>query len=280
MQHPPPTAPARIQLRLSGSASQGPIPCPALRDKAQRVPSGTWDHPSGGFDLGTAPGHQHKASHFRPGSSASPRPTRGSSRHSPRRDRCAGLGHGDQRSLARGGLGGGTLRGASASEACSDTGLSRDAPVFYAPSDPPAYLPVCSRRCSPKLRSHDRQPHFRLERAAAGAHGHVTRRRFPGSGGDVRAPVCVRKAPGSRDRNGLGALGNPRLIQRWTFGRYILKYLYEKMVQLINHHDLPGGYEILPQVYEDCLTVLLSSPSPSGIIPPQSTTHTPLALET
>lgn len=51
------------------------------------------------------------------------------------------------------------------------------------------------------------------------------------------------------------------------------------MVQLINHHDLPGGYELLPQVYEDCLTVLLSSPSPSGIIPPHSTTHISLALE-
>lgn len=212
------TAPARTQLRLSASASQGPIPCPALRDKAQRVPSGTWNHPSGGFDLGTAPGHQHKAPHFRPDSSASPRPTPGSSRHSPRRGRCAGLGYGDERSPARGGLGCGTLRGASASEACSDAGLSRDAPVSYVASDPPACLPACSPRSPPKLRSHDRQPHFRLERAAAGAHRHVTQRRFSGSGGDVRAPVYIWKAPGSRDREALERLGIPRVSS--IEGRY------------------------------------------------------------
>ncbi|XP_015443273.1 hydrocephalus-inducing protein homolog isoform X1 [Pteropus alecto] len=64
------------------------------------------------------------------------------------------------------------------------------------------------------------------------------------------------------------------------FGRCFLKYPYEKSVQLVNHHDLPGCYELLPQVYEDAPAVLLSSPRPSGIIPPRSTVHIPLALET
>ncbi|XP_039707976.1 hydrocephalus-inducing protein homolog isoform X13 [Pteropus medius] len=64
------------------------------------------------------------------------------------------------------------------------------------------------------------------------------------------------------------------------FGRCFLKYPYEKSVQLVNHHDLPGCYELLPQVYEDAPAVLLSSPRPSGIIPPRSTIHIPLALET
>lgn len=32
------------------------------------------------------------------------------------------------------------------------------------------------------------------------------------------------------------------------FGRCFLKYPYEKAVQLVNHDDLPGCYEVLPQV--------------------------------
>ncbi|XP_058135740.1 hydrocephalus-inducing protein homolog isoform X1 [Dasypus novemcinctus] len=64
------------------------------------------------------------------------------------------------------------------------------------------------------------------------------------------------------------------------FGRCFLKYPYKKTVKLVNNHDLPGGYEVLPQVYEDEPPVLLSSPSPCGTIPPHSTVDVPLALET
>ncbi|XP_044902281.1 hydrocephalus-inducing protein homolog isoform X9 [Felis catus] len=64
------------------------------------------------------------------------------------------------------------------------------------------------------------------------------------------------------------------------FGRCFLKYPYEKTVQLVNHNDLPGCYEVLPQVHEDMPAVLLSSPTPCGVIPPHSTIHIPLALET
>ncbi|XP_042823900.1 hydrocephalus-inducing protein homolog isoform X5 [Panthera tigris] len=64
------------------------------------------------------------------------------------------------------------------------------------------------------------------------------------------------------------------------FGRCFLKYPYEKTVQLVNHDDLPGCYEVLPQVHEDMPAVLLSSPIPCGVIPPHSTIHIPLALET
>ncbi|XP_077612463.1 hydrocephalus-inducing protein homolog [Crocuta crocuta] len=64
------------------------------------------------------------------------------------------------------------------------------------------------------------------------------------------------------------------------FGRCFLKYPYEKTVQLVNHDDLPGCYEVLPQVHEDMPAVLLSSPTPCGVIPPHSTVHIPLALET
>ncbi|XP_054435188.1 hydrocephalus-inducing protein homolog [Pteronotus mesoamericanus] len=64
------------------------------------------------------------------------------------------------------------------------------------------------------------------------------------------------------------------------FGRCFLKYPCEKTIQLVNHDDLPGCYEVLPQVCEDSPAVLLSSPIPCGIIPPQSTIHIPLALET
>ncbi|XP_073911808.1 hydrocephalus-inducing protein homolog [Castor canadensis] len=65
-----------------------------------------------------------------------------------------------------------------------------------------------------------------------------------------------------------------------NFGRCFLKYPYEKTVQLVNHDDLPGCYEILPHVYKDPPAVLLSSPNPCGIISPHSTIHIPLALET
>ncbi|XP_004431871.1 PREDICTED: hydrocephalus-inducing protein homolog [Ceratotherium simum simum] len=64
------------------------------------------------------------------------------------------------------------------------------------------------------------------------------------------------------------------------FGRCFLKYPYEKAVQLVNHNDLPGCYEVLPQVCENAPAVLLSSPTPCGIIPPHSTVDIPLALET
>ncbi|XP_041629006.1 hydrocephalus-inducing protein homolog isoform X5 [Vulpes lagopus] len=64
------------------------------------------------------------------------------------------------------------------------------------------------------------------------------------------------------------------------FGRCFLKYPYKKMVQLVNHDDLPGCYEVLPQVREDSPAVLLTSPMPCGVIPPRSTAHIPLALET
>ncbi|KAM9191706.1 LOW QUALITY PROTEIN: hydrocephalus-inducing protein homolog [Dugong dugon] len=64
------------------------------------------------------------------------------------------------------------------------------------------------------------------------------------------------------------------------FGRCFLKYPYEKTLQLVNNDDLPGSYEVLPQVYEDVPAVLLSSPSPCGVIPPHSIVDIPLALET
>nr|KAF6318524.1 HYDIN axonemal central pair apparatus protein [Pipistrellus kuhlii] len=63
------------------------------------------------------------------------------------------------------------------------------------------------------------------------------------------------------------------------FGRCFLRYPYEKTIQLVNPDDLPGCYEVLPQVDEDSPAVLLSSPRPFGIIPPQSTVHIPLVLE-
>nr|XP_023421731.1 hydrocephalus-inducing protein homolog [Cavia porcellus] len=63
------------------------------------------------------------------------------------------------------------------------------------------------------------------------------------------------------------------------FGLCFLKYPYEKTIQLVNHDALPGCYEVLPPVCEDPLAVLLSIPSPSGVIPPNSTVHIPLALE-
>ncbi|XP_073081517.1 hydrocephalus-inducing protein homolog [Manis javanica] len=71
-------------------------------------------------------------------------------------------------------------------------------------------------------------------------------------------------------------LGNAEV----DFGHCFLKYPYEKMVQLVNHDDLPGFYEVLPQVHEDTPAVLLSCPTPCGIIPPHSTIYIPLALET
>ncbi|XP_077746030.1 hydrocephalus-inducing protein homolog isoform X3 [Canis aureus] len=64
------------------------------------------------------------------------------------------------------------------------------------------------------------------------------------------------------------------------FGHCFLKYPYKKTVQLVNHDDLPGCYEVLPQVHEDSPAVLLTSPMPCGVIPPRSTAHIPLALET
>ncbi|KAM7059176.1 hydrocephalus-inducing protein homolog [Molossus nigricans] len=64
------------------------------------------------------------------------------------------------------------------------------------------------------------------------------------------------------------------------FGRCFLKYRYEKTIQLVNPDDLPGCYEVLPQVYEDSPAVLFSSPRPYGIILPQSTVDLPLTLET
>ncbi|XP_040838338.1 hydrocephalus-inducing protein homolog isoform X1 [Ochotona curzoniae] len=64
------------------------------------------------------------------------------------------------------------------------------------------------------------------------------------------------------------------------FGRCFLKYPYKKTIQLVNCDDLPGYYEVLPQVYGSEPAVLLSSPAPCGIIPPHSTAHIPLVLET
>ncbi|KAM5296381.1 hydrocephalus-inducing protein homolog isoform 1-T2 [Glossophaga mutica] len=64
------------------------------------------------------------------------------------------------------------------------------------------------------------------------------------------------------------------------FGRCFLKYPYAKTIQLVNHDDLPGCYEVLPQVREDSPAVLFSCPSPRGIISPQGTVHIPLTLET
>ncbi|XP_045149859.1 hydrocephalus-inducing protein homolog [Echinops telfairi] len=76
----------------------------------------------------------------------------------------------------------------------------------------------------------------------------------------------------------------PALRLVWTevdFGRCFLKYPYKKSIQLINPDDLPGFYEVLPQqVYKNAPGVLLSSPSPCGLIPPHSTMDIPLALET
>ncbi|XP_076989079.1 hydrocephalus-inducing protein homolog isoform X4 [Tamandua tetradactyla] len=64
------------------------------------------------------------------------------------------------------------------------------------------------------------------------------------------------------------------------FGHCFLKYPYKKTIKLVNNHDLPGCYEVLPQVYEDEPPVLLSCPIPRGTIPPHSTVDIPLALET
>ncbi|XP_003791425.1 hydrocephalus-inducing protein homolog isoform X2 [Otolemur garnettii] len=64
------------------------------------------------------------------------------------------------------------------------------------------------------------------------------------------------------------------------FGRCFLKYPYEKTIQLVNQDDLPGCYEVLPQVPEDAPAVLLSSPRPFGIIPPKGTVDIMLSLET
>ncbi|XP_052022456.1 hydrocephalus-inducing protein homolog [Apodemus sylvaticus] len=64
------------------------------------------------------------------------------------------------------------------------------------------------------------------------------------------------------------------------FGRCFLNYPYEKTIQLVNHDDLPGCYKVLPQLCENAPTVLLSSPSPCGVISPHSTVNIPLALET
>ncbi|KAM6177458.1 hydrocephalus-inducing protein homolog [Erethizon dorsatum] len=64
------------------------------------------------------------------------------------------------------------------------------------------------------------------------------------------------------------------------FGLCFLKYPYEKTIQLVNHDALPGCYEVLPPVCEDPQAVLLSTPSPSGVVPRNSTVHIPLALET
>ncbi|XP_069882349.1 hydrocephalus-inducing protein homolog isoform X1 [Dipodomys merriami] len=65
-----------------------------------------------------------------------------------------------------------------------------------------------------------------------------------------------------------------------NFGRCFLKYPYEKTIQLVNNDDLPGCYAVLPQVYENSPTVLLSSSSPCGVISPHSTVDIPLTLET
>lgn len=67
---------------------------------------------------------------------------------------------------------------------------------------------------------------------------------------------------------------------KMDFGHCFLKYQYEKMIQLVNDDDLPGCYEVLPQVNEASPAVLLSSPSPCGIISPHSTVDIPLTLET
>ncbi|XP_064239335.1 hydrocephalus-inducing protein homolog [Aotus nancymaae] len=64
------------------------------------------------------------------------------------------------------------------------------------------------------------------------------------------------------------------------FGHCFLKYPYKKTLQLANQDDLPGFYEVQPQVCEDVPAVLLSSPTPSGVIPRSSTIHIPLVLET
>ncbi|XP_051024710.1 hydrocephalus-inducing protein homolog [Acomys russatus] len=65
-----------------------------------------------------------------------------------------------------------------------------------------------------------------------------------------------------------------------NFGRCFLKHPYEKTIQIVNHDDLPGCYKVLPQLYESPPPVLLSSPSPCGVISPHSTVNIPLALET
>ncbi|ERE78886.1 hydrocephalus-inducing protein [Cricetulus griseus] len=65
-----------------------------------------------------------------------------------------------------------------------------------------------------------------------------------------------------------------------NFGRCFLKYPYEKTIQLVNLDDLPGCYKVLPQLYENPPAVLLSSPSPCGVISPRSTVNIPLSLET
>ncbi|KAM5262598.1 hydrocephalus-inducing protein homolog [Ctenodactylus gundi] len=63
-------------------------------------------------------------------------------------------------------------------------------------------------------------------------------------------------------------------------GHCFLNYSYEETIQLVNHDNLPGCYEVLPPVCEDPPAVLISSPSPRGVIPPGGTVHIPLALQT
>ncbi|XP_051830566.1 hydrocephalus-inducing protein homolog [Antechinus flavipes] len=64
------------------------------------------------------------------------------------------------------------------------------------------------------------------------------------------------------------------------YGYCFLKYPYKRKVQLVNDDDLPGCYGVLLQEYEEPPTVLFSSPSPCGIINPQSTVELMVVLET
>ncbi|XP_055993028.1 hydrocephalus-inducing protein homolog [Sorex fumeus] len=66
-----------------------------------------------------------------------------------------------------------------------------------------------------------------------------------------------------------------------NFGHCFLKYPYEKTVALSNKSHLPGAYKMLLQAPQGSPpAMLLSSPSPCGIIQAHSTIHIPLSLET
>ena len=186
---PPPTPdlPARpvAQLRLPRASPARPAP---RGTKHRRGP-----------DLGAAQVGRTKR---RTSGSASRRRTPRAPRPHSRR-RGGGLGLGDQHSPARGGHGGRARRGARAAEACSDAGLSREAPVAAAAS--PARVPARPSRPGPPLHSPRSPPTLRSRRAptslppGARRGGGAPARDLTapsGLGVGVRAPAGVREAPG------------------------------------------------------------------------------------
>ncbi|XP_032469168.1 hydrocephalus-inducing protein homolog [Phocoena sinus] len=52
-----------------------------------------------------------------------------------------------------------------------------------------------------------------------------------------------------------------------NFGRCFLKYPYEKTIQLVNHNNLPGCYQVLPQAHKKSLWTVEPK---EGTVPPES----------